>query len=220
MTQQGKLTVRHPGAILLLLILLFLIPLGLAWLLYSQKDTLGEGMTNHGHLIKPPFSIADIKIYTTQGQLLNNQLQKHRSGQLYLHQPTTNGKWMMLYLYPGDCDKPCQRGLYNMRQIRLATGKNRDRVERAILTYRHNYSEITLNELLSTRYKGTKHLIVNRIAFEKIIKQNVHTAYATARGALYIVDPLGNVMMVYNTKIDPNGIYKDIKRLLKVSQIG
>ena len=38
--------------------------------------------------------------------------------------------------------------------------------------------------------------------------------------SLYLVDPLGNWMMVYPGAAEYKGILKDIKRLLRVSQIG
>ena len=37
---------------------------------------------------------------------------------------------------------------------------------------------------------------------------------------LYLIDPLGNWMMVYPGPSEYKGILKDIKRLLRVSQIG
>ena len=39
-------------------------------------------------------------------------------------------------------------------------------------------------------------------------------------GYLYLVDPLGNVMMSYNPKQSPKDIYSDLTRLLKASKIG
>ena len=37
---------------------------------------------------------------------------------------------------------------------------------------------------------------------------------------IYVVDPLGNLMMSYPAGADPNGIRKDLARLLRVSRIG
>jgi hypothetical protein len=42
----------------------------------------------------------------------------------------------------------------------------------------------------------------------------------SARDYLYIVDPLGNVMMRYGRDADPSRIKKDVTRLLKVSHVG
>lgn len=37
---------------------------------------------------------------------------------------------------------------------------------------------------------------------------------------IYIVDPLGNLMLRFPADPDPKGIMKDMKQLLKASQIG
>jgi hypothetical protein len=37
---------------------------------------------------------------------------------------------------------------------------------------------------------------------------------------IYMVDPLGNLMMSYAPGTDPRSIYQDIKKLLKLSHIG
>lgn len=200
MAKQGK--TKHPFSILLFLILLFLIPLGLAYFLYSIRNTLGEGFTNHGHLITPPFLITDMKLYPAKDQ-----------------QPIRH-KWILLYLYPSDCEQVCQRGLYNLQKIQRAMGKDQTRMTRAILTYRRNRANTALNTLLLTKYKGTQHLTTYKNSFERSIKARVHTHYATSPGVLYLIDPLGNVILIYKPNTAPKGIYKDLKRLLKVSQIG
>ncbi len=38
--------------------------------------------------------------------------------------------------------------------------------------------------------------------------------------ALYIVDPLGNLMMRYDARLPPKGLLEDLKRLLQLSHIG
>ncbi len=40
------------------------------------------------------------------------------------------------------------------------------------------------------------------------------------KGRVYIIDPLGNLMMSYPAGSDPTGIRKDLSRLLYASQIG
>jgi hypothetical protein len=40
------------------------------------------------------------------------------------------------------------------------------------------------------------------------------------RDHIYIVDPLGNLMMRYPRDADPSKIKKDVVKLLKVSRIG
>jgi len=37
---------------------------------------------------------------------------------------------------------------------------------------------------------------------------------------LFVVDPLGNLMMSYDVRGDPHGLLEDLKKLLKLSHIG
>ena len=37
---------------------------------------------------------------------------------------------------------------------------------------------------------------------------------------LFVVDPLGNLMMSYDARRDPHGLLEDLKKLLKLSHIG
>jgi hypothetical protein len=43
---------------------------------------------------------------------------------------------------------------------------------------------------------------------------------AGAPGRIYVVDPLGNLMMWYSAAAQPKGLLEDMKRLLKLSHIG
>jgi hypothetical protein len=38
--------------------------------------------------------------------------------------------------------------------------------------------------------------------------------------SLYVVDPLGNLVMRYDAREDPKGLLTDLKKLLKLSHIG
>ena len=40
------------------------------------------------------------------------------------------------------------------------------------------------------------------------------------QGQLLVMDPLGNIMLFYNAGFDPYGVKKDLKKLLRASQIG
>ncbi len=197
MNKKTKLKIRNPFVILLILILLFCIPLSIAWLLYKKHDIKG-GSTNHGQLVTPPFSVALLKFRNDNAK----------------------GKWKILYLYPESCRKDCERGLYNIRQIRTATGKNMNRIERAVITYQNETSDGRLDKVIQTEFKGTHHITTNKDNFAKVIREHVKAPYALKSGTIYIVDPNGNVMMTYKPDADPSSIFNDLQKLLKVSQIG
>jgi ABC-type dipeptide/oligopeptide/nickel transport system ATPase subunit len=42
----------------------------------------------------------------------------------------------------------------------------------------------------------------------------------TVEGAIYFIDPMGNIMMRYKPTANPSKIFKDLSKLLRVSQIG
>jgi hypothetical protein len=121
------------------------------------------------------------------------------------------GKWVFLMVDGGACDDYCRRKLYVMRQVRLTQGKEMERIERAWLV---DDGKAAPAEVLRD-YAGT-HLIdasgnplVPRLA-----------SGGSARDHLYIVDPLGNVMLRYPRDPDPSRVKKDMARLLRASRIG
>jgi hypothetical protein len=156
--------------------------------------------TNYGELLDPRlYPIPELGITTLDGK------------------PTTldayKGKWIMLQVDQSDCTSTCQKKLYDMRQLRVAQGKDMDRVERVWL--------ITDNKPLDTivirEFDGTRLLRV---------KPDVVKAWLPVEGGtitadhIYMIDPLGNLMMRFPKDADPNKIKKDLYKLLKASAIG
>lgn len=221
MTNQGKSHSRNKarsGRILLILLLIFTIPLLVALSLFKGQYVFG-GLLNHGELIKPPFSITLLPLRNERGELLKNQ-ETHAKKNIP-NRLRTNGKWMLVYFNPGLCEASCREGLYNLRQILAATGKNRERVERALLTYpNHQANSAAIQLILSERFPGTRHLTVKEQPFTDVIRKHVPEEYALESGTIYLVDPLGNVMMTFKPGTKREAIFKDLQRLLKVSQIG
>jgi hypothetical protein len=108
---------------------------------------------------------------------------------------TLKGKWVLMMVDSGMCDGFCRRKLYSMRQVRLTQGKDMERIERA--------------------YRGTRVVSARGSPLLSRLPADV-----SVRDHIYIVDPLGNLMMRYPRDADPSRIKKDMTRLLKVSGIG
>lgn len=121
------------------------------------------------------------------------------------------GKWVLLHVDSGACAERCQRKLYNMRQVRLAQGKNQDRVERAWLVV----DDVPLSGADPRLYEG---VLVARAPGARALASL--PAAADVRDHVYLVDPLGNVMLRFPKDAEPARMLKDLQRLLKVSQIG
>ncbi len=121
------------------------------------------------------------------------------------------GKWVLLQLDRSDCAAACRAKLYDMRQVRLAQGREMERVERVWLIL----DEAPLETLLLREYDGTRML---RAAGSPILAE-----FAPAGGArdhIYLIDPLGNLMLRFPRDADPRKMYKDLSRLLRASRIG
>lgn len=122
-----------------------------------------------------------------------------------------HGKWVLLQLDDSACASACQAKLYSMRQVRLAQGREMERVERVWLIL----DEAPLQTLLMREYDGTRML---RAAGSPMLAEFGPTK--TAREHIYVIDPLGNLMLRFPKNADPRKMYKDIARLLRASRIG
>ena len=124
-----------------------------------------------------------------------------------------HGKWIMLQADGAACDEACQKKLYYMRQLRLTQGKDMDRIERVWLIT----DDQPLETMILREYDGTR--------FLRARQDQLQTWLPAAPGAsisdhIYMIDPLGNLMMRFPKDADPNRIKKDLTRLMKASRIG
>lgn len=123
------------------------------------------------------------------------------------------GKWIMLYAHPAECGEPCRKTLHDMRQLRLAQGKEKDRLERVWLVT----DKAPLETMLIREYDGMHFLRGDDGTVQKWLPADTGTA---PQDHLYLIDPLGNLMMRFPKDADPNKIKRDLSKLLKASRIG
>lgn len=121
------------------------------------------------------------------------------------------GKWVLVHIDSGQCGRACQDKLYDMRQIRLAQGKDRTRVERVWLVD----DDVPPSPGLQADFSGT---LLVKGGHSPLLK--FFPARDAVREHVYLIDPQGNLMMRYPPSPDPSGMAKDLKRLLSVSQVG
>jgi hypothetical protein len=126
------------------------------------------------------------------------------------------GKWTLLYFGQGDCPAVCRTGLYDTRQVRTALGKDSERVRRVFL------AEGDLRELRSIRANHPDLAIVRATNEAEPLIALLRRAQAggTADDRIYLIDPLGNLMMWYAADAAPKGMLEDLKRLLGLSHVG
>lgn len=173
-------------------------PLILSYLTYYVIKP--EGRTNYGALIDPRTRPIPAMASTT----LDGRPEK-------LEQYA--GKWIMLKVGGGECLEACQKQLYAMRQWRLMQGKNMDRIERVWVVT----DEQPLDTMTIRQYDGM-HLL--RAPHDTVYKWLPAEQGSTPAEHIYLIDPLGNLMMRFPADPDVRKVYKDIAKLLKASAIG
>ena len=123
------------------------------------------------------------------------------------------GKWIMLQVDSGDCEQACRQKLLDMRQLRLMQGKEMDRIERIWLVT----DDKPIETIVLRQFDGTRVLRVSRETVNAWLPAIQGTAPADH---IYMIDPLGNLMMRFPKNADHDKMKKDIVRLLKASSIG
>jgi hypothetical protein len=184
---------------LLALIAAFALPLLLAWLLVGRWQP--GGTANHGELLTPAQPVSQLGLQTGDGKTLD---------QAYLR-----GRWTLAYLGAAD-DARSRQGLYNIRQVRLALGKDLVRAQTLFLLTAP--PPANFGQWLSQEHPNLTAGVADRPTLDFFSR--AFSAGYEAGGWIYLIDPLGNLFMRYRVADHPRGMLLDLQRLLKYSSIG
>ena len=190
--------------IIIVIVLVFIAPSILSWYVFNYTNFLeSRGTSNYGEIITPSIQLENLSLI--------DPLNKERND-------TLHGKWSMIYVAEL-CDDICMQNVYRMRQIHMGMGKHSLRVQKVLFLIDQDLDE--LSSLLAN-YKGQQVINTNSvdtdILLEKFRIEGVKDLPRFQR--IYISDPLGNLMISYPPGINPKGILKDLKKLLRTSRIG
>jgi len=116
------------------------------------------------------------------------------------------GKWVLVTADAAACAPACERKLYIVRQVRRAQGKEMDRIDRLWLLTDAGKPRAELVAALDGGHIAT--------ADPQLLQALPNAA------DIYLVDPLGNLMMRFPADADPPKMIKDLQRLLKYSSFG
>ena len=192
--QNAKLSGRK---VLLILAIVFLLPFTMAALLHLLD--LKPSGKSYGDLIQPPKSLQFPVLKDAQGKSFNSQQ--------WLK------KWSIVMVDSTGCAAPCQAKVQLLKQVHTSLNKEIRRVQRVLLVPIDIQGE-TMNDL----QKKYPDLIILAGADAETVK--FAAEFNVTGGQVYLVDPLGNLMMSYSEKMDPKGLRSDLTRLLKNSWAG
>jgi cytochrome oxidase Cu insertion factor (SCO1/SenC/PrrC family) len=197
-------TVRGRRSVLALAAL-FLVPLVAAfWLYYGTPGWRPRGAANQGELVDPAVPLPVLEFAAPDGRRIAGDLLRDR--------------WTLLFIGPSRCDARCRDALYLTRQTRLALNKDADRVRRVFLatgTCCPDARLLTAHPDLIVATPTESQLE----ALRRLIPA-LDSAPVTDAGRIYIVDPLGNLMMSYAAAAPDKALLDDLERLLRLSHIG
>ena len=112
-----------------------------------------------------------------------------------------NQQYWWLWMVTSGCDAVCQDQVQNMQALHKLLNRNVDRLRRG--------------------YTGPSGAAVPAWMAQYPALAAVDVAdRAAVRDGIYIVDPNGNLVLYYPLDVDPKPVLEDLKKLLKVSQIG
>jgi cytochrome oxidase Cu insertion factor (SCO1/SenC/PrrC family) len=184
------------------LALMFFAPLALSFYLYYGSGAWHPtARVNAGVLVQPPRPLPPLTLPLAGGGTTNRQF--------------LQGKWTFLYVQAGRCDADCLKHLYDTRQIRLALNRDMGRVQRVFI----GASDCCDLPALQAAHPD---LITVRAdpADAPLLALLPGAADEPASRRVYLIDPLGNLMMFYAPDAKPKGMLQDMQRLLRLSQIG
>lgn len=191
---------------LLLLAALFFVPLALAfWLYYGADGLRPMGGTNKGDLFNPPVTLPSVALPKPDGSRTSADVLR--------------GKWTIAYLGDGACDERCRKALYLSRQSRIALNKDMDRVQRVFLVT----GNCCDTAFLQAEHADLMVVLVGEDAAGQGLLEAIPALGGVppaAAGRLYVIDPLGNMMLSYSAAAPDKALLTDVKKLLRLSHIG
>jgi len=183
---------------------LFLVPLLLAFLTYYGSSWRPGHTVNHGTLITPPVPLPALRLPEVVPEVAGTP-----------GSPTLQGRWTLVYLGPGDCAGECAQALFVMRSARLALNKDIGRVAQLLLAT----GNCCAGSALAHDYPGVRVLDATGPSAGALLAHFPGSAQERAH-TLYVVDPLGNLMMSYDARQNSRGLLEDLQKLLRLSHIG
>jgi len=126
-----------------------------------------------------------------------------------------DGQWLMLMPNRESCTQDCDEVLHQTRQIHIALGKNADRVERLYIGEKPLApSEVMAleKEYPNLQYRWDPRIVEDLASLEQSVDEG--------KNRVFVMDPLGQVILAYPKARVDKPLLLDLKHLLKISNLG
>ena len=185
---------------LLAMAALFFAPFFVAAVLYfGPEDWKPSGHTAHGQLLDParPVPALDYRLADGEAEAFDEL-------------------WTLLHIAESACQDDCQHRLWQTRQMRTLLHRRRARLQRGILVAQ-NEDPAALWQQLQEQHPRLK---VISLSDEQRAQFDAWLGDLAVKDPVLLIDPLGNFLMYYGDELPLKGMHSDIKRVLKLSNIG
>jgi hypothetical protein len=117
------------------------------------------------------------------------------------------GQWVLVVAGSAGCDDACAHALYATRQARTIQGREQERISRLLLLTDAGVP----NTSLLAQHPG---LVVAHAPASAL------ASWPAGSDRIFVLDPLGNLILAFPRAPDIKGLARDLTRLLKASRIG
>jgi hypothetical protein len=133
------------------------------------------------------------------------------------------GPWQLLYLGAPECDDTCVERLYFLRQLHVRLGREFDRVQRVYVQASDVAGPLpaTTAAFIAEQQPDMRVVYAKASALRERLRETVDSgADPLAQHYIYVVDPVGNVMLYFTPENTPDEILSDLDTLLDNSSLG
>jgi len=178
------------------------IPVLLAMTMYFGNLAVPAGKTNKGELLTPIKSLVDFGfVENTHSLAESNQ-----------------GKWLLIQTGAGECTEQCQEMALMARQVNILMAREQERVARILISSKPDINTQALKE----QFPKLSFYQLDQEAFSHLdgAVDDSEASPTDHAWHLWISDPLGNVILRYDSSHTGYDLKDDLKKLLKLSNIG
>ncbi len=204
------------------LLLIAALPISLATWYFNTREYQGAVATgNNGVLVVPVLDVTTLDLRNGIGEpayLSFEELTAGVSPEDYEPRP-----WQLLYLGAPECDDSCVERLYFLRQLHVRLSREFDRVQRVYV----QASDVTgplpdaTATLMAEQQPDMKVVYAGASALRTHLQSTVPAgADPVSEHYIYVVDPVGNVMLYFTPENTPEDILSDLDTLLDNSSLG
>lgn len=202
------------------LILMVVIPISLATWVFQVAIESGAfvGTTNNGQLINPPLDITTLDMRDDDGDLLFRSFEERIQevdAEDYVPEP-----WLMVITSARPCGDECLQRVRDLRQLHITLGGDMPRVRRYFLHADNSPLPDRTRERFREDFPSMGLSFGDAQRIEAGLTNGGLPLNLEDDMYIFLVDPVGNVMMVYDSSHGLREIQEDLERLLEYSSLG